>query len=151
MLEKSTKRDWGSFEGKLRAGKLVEQAAEEAGIPLGEAAAWLASNRKNAPDDDALRVLAAEAIHHGITTLIELSKIRDGRKKSLSESDTSPQGGVTRSVTLDYPDEGAAKALVSAGLAIRKMIRPRPEVEASGAKDLFDRLPASNWTFAKRD
>ncbi len=69
-------RDWPSFERKLQRGKLIEQAAEEAGIPVDEGVAWLAAKRGKSKDDEALRILSAEALHHGITTLIELTKIR---------------------------------------------------------------------------
>ncbi len=136
-------RDWPGFERKLGAGKLIEQAAEEAGIPLAEAVDWLAKNRSDTKDEAALRILAAEALHHGITTLIELTKIRTGRVGTLTE--TCEMGGTT--TKFDHPDGAAARALVQAGLKLRDLIKPAAKADGE-AKDLFDRPAAgSNWTF----
>ncbi len=133
------KRDWQAFEGKLQAGKLIEQAAEEAGIPVEEAVEWLAAQRGNKKDDEALRVLSAEALHHGITTLIELARDRTGRTSSIS----AHLGGSESTI---YDDVDAAKELVRTGLKLRQLIKT-PEKQ-NGQPDLFDRAPASsNWTF----
>ncbi len=138
-------REWTFFEQKLQAGKLIEQAAEETGIPIDEAVAWLAESRSGAKDDGALRILAAEALHHGITTLIELTKIRDGRVGT--ETDEDDEAGTRRTTKFDHPDGPAARALVQAGLKIRQMIAA-PKEAGQGAKDLFDRpAAASNWSF----
>ncbi len=140
-------RDWPSFERKLQAGKLIEQAAEEVGIPVAEAVAWLAEKRGKSKDDEALRILSAEALHHGITTLIELTKIRDGRVGT--ETDVTGDGKDRTSTTtkFDHPDGPAARALVQAGLKLRDLIKP-PAKDAGEAKDLFDRpAAAANWSF----
>lgn len=140
------KRDWQAFEGKLQAGKLIEQAADEAGIPVEEAVEWLATARGQKDDEKALRLLSAEALHHGITTLIELSKIREGRVGTASEEDDE---GLKRTTKYDHPDGAAARALVQTGLKLRQLIKPR---EAQNRQpDLFDRAPAgSNWSFPDR-
>ncbi len=139
----SVGRDWQAFERKLAAGKLIEQAAEEAGIPVDEAVKWLAEHRGKTKDEEALRVLSAEALHHGITTLIELTKIREGRVGTSTE--TFEMGGT--SIKYDHPDGAAARALVQAGLKLRQMIAAPAKKDGEG-KDLFDK-PAkdSNWTF----
>lgn len=137
------KRDWQAFERKLATGKLIEQAAEETGIPAAEAIDWLAEQRKNSKDDEALRILAAEALSHGITTLIELTKIREGRVGTETERD----GKMAITTKFDHPDGAAARTLVQAGLKLRQMIRPRPEKDGAG-KDLFDGAEGgSNWDF----
>lgn len=137
------KRDWKAFELKLKRGKLIEQAAEEAGIPVEEATAWLAESRSNAKDDGALRILAAEALHHGVKTLIELTKLREGRVGT----STTYEGESTSTTKFDHPDGAAARALVQTGLKLRQMIKT-PEKDPNEASDLFDREPtSSNWTF----
>jgi hypothetical protein len=139
-------RDWRAFERKLAGGKLIEQAAEEAGIPVAEAVDWLAANRKQLQDDEALRILAAEALSHGITTLIELTKIRDGR----IGTETEREGKMAITTKFDHPDGSAARTLVQAGLKLRQMIRPRAEKDAAG-KDLFDSSTGdSNWQFTSK-
>lgn len=135
-------RDWQSFERKLQAGKLIEQAAEETGIPTEEAVEWLAAKRSKSKDEEALRILAAEALHHGITTLIELSKIREGRVGT----ETEYEGESSRTIKFDHPDTAAARTLVQTGLQLRKLIKAPAQKEGE-SKDLFDRAPASNWSF----
>lgn len=137
-------RDWESFERKLSAGKLIEQAADEAGIPVEEAVNWLAEKRGQKKDEEALRILAAEALHHGITTLIELTKIRAGRVGTVSEGDENHGGRTT--TKFEHPDTAAARTLVQTGIQLRKLIKSPAEKQGDG-KDLFDRTPASNWTF----
>ncbi len=139
-------RDWPSFERKLQGGKLIEQAAEEAGVPVDEALAWLAEKRGTRKDDEALRILSAEALHHGITTLIELTKIREGRvgtEKALTDND---EGRTSTTTKFDHPDGPAARALVQAGLKLRDLIKPAVKGDGE-AKDLFDRPAAANWSF----
>lgn len=138
-------RDWTAFERKLQAGKLIEQAAEESGVPVDEAVTWLAERRGRTKDEEALRILSAEALHHGITTLIELAKIRDGRVGTETEQDEDL--GVRTTTKYDHPDGAAARTLVQTGLKLRQLIKP--PVKADGeVKDLFDRPVApSNWTF----
>ncbi len=138
-------RDWIAFERKLAAGKLIEQAAEESGIPVDDAVLWLAEKRGKSKDEEALRILAAEALHHGITTLIELTKIREGRTGTETEADRDL--GVTKTTKFDHPDGAAARALVQTGLKLRQMIKPPAKTDGDG-QDLFDKAPPSgNWTF----
>ncbi len=139
--------DWQAFERKLAAGKLIEQAADEAGVSVDQAVTWLADKRGSSKDDAALRILAAEALHHGITTLIELTKIREGRVGTATQDDEDL--GTRTTTKFDHPDGAAARALVATGLKLRQLIKPA--ADAGGAPDLFDR-PAgqSNWTFPKQ-
>ncbi len=140
-----TTRDWTAFERKLQAGKLIEQAAEESGVPVEEAVSWLADRRGKVKDEQALRILSAEALHHGITTLIELAKIRDGRVGTETEDDSDL--GVRKTTKFDHPDGAAARTLVQTGLKLRQLIAG-PAKDDGAAKDLFDRPPPpSNWTF----
>ncbi len=144
-----SERDWAAFERKLSAGKLIEQAAEECGVPVDEAVIWLAENRGRKDDEQALRLLSAEALHHGISTLIELSKIREGRVGT--ETEANDDDGITRTTKFDHPDGPAARALVNAGLKLRQMIKPA-EPKANAARDLFDMVTeaANNWVFPER-
>lgn len=122
-------RDWEGLRRKLRAGKLVEDAAVEAGIPIDEARKWLEDRRPNADyDDDSLRLLASSALNAGIAALVEAAKETAGRM--------SAEGG-GMGASYKYFDVDAAKALVNAGLKIRTMVGAKRKAAAS-ARDLFD-------------
>ncbi len=124
---------------KISRGKLVEEAAAEAGIPLEEAQKWLEERRKSKVyDEDSLRLLSAQALYAGMQALIRHSRNHDGRVKV--------EGGEFGQ-TYQFDDVDAAKALVAAGIKIRTMLgagkgKPTP---GEVIDDLFDR--ASNWNF----
>lgn len=130
------KRDWEGLESKLSSGKLLEQAAIEAGIPIEEARTWLSARRDNHPyDDDTLRILAAESLVTGLHALMEIAKEREGRIKA--------EGGEFGR-TFEFHDTDAAKALVQAGLKMKSLLGVTKVTTA--AKDLFD-LATSSWEF----
>lgn len=119
----SIKRDWGALERKLRAGRPLACAAEEAGIPLKEAQAW-ASELSAEPDylDLVLRASAGDALASALTTLRHLSE--------RSES--------------DWMRADAAKALARLAFDVVTKIKSGPS-QATGGKgsagsqrDLFD-------------
>lgn len=143
-------RDWGAFEAKLAAGKLVEQAAAEVGIPIDEAKAHLELRRTHhVVDDDSLRVLAAEALYHGMTTLIGLAKLIEGRRESVTTREGQGEDAASSTIKFDFPDLGAAQELVRTGVKLRQMLGTAKAV-AGGQRDLFDEAPvATPWVFKK--
>jgi hypothetical protein len=136
------KRDWEGLARKLRAGKLLEQAAEEAGIPIEEAKTWLKDRRVEPEyDDDSLRLLSAKALVSGVHTLIAAAKEKDGRIRA--------EGGEFGD-SYQYLDVDAAKALVTAGLKIRSMLG-RGKTAGVVGKDLFDADEDTTWEFPTSD
>jgi len=130
----------------LGAGKLLEVAAEEAGIPLPEAIDWLVAKKDAAAQDEAAtRLLAAQALEVGIAKLMALAA---GDQRVASESETVAGSGSSTSYRAD--DLAAAKALVDTALKLRRgLARPKIDAEQDGQKDLFD-VPPSNWDFKPR-
>lgn len=117
----SIKRDWGALERKLRAGRPLASAAEEAGIPLKEAQVW-ASELSAEPDhlELLLRVSAGDALASALTTLRHLSE--------KSES--------------DWMRADAAKALARLAFDVVTKIKPAgTKGGSSGERDLFDIAP----------
>ncbi len=143
------------LEKKLRRGKTLEQAASEAGVDLDEAKKWLEAKRAlKGFDDDTLALVGAEALHYGVKTLIELSKIREGRVGTETEQTGSGEDRTSTTTKFDHPDLGAAQELVRTAMKIRQLIAPK----AKGARDeegedLFDGAPVGGelWEFPKRD
>lgn len=147
---------WEGLERKLRRGKSLEQAATEAGIDIEEAKAWLESRRENRGfDDDSLALVGAEALHHGIEVLIELSKIRTGRVGTEGTREGSGPIAISTTTKFHHPDLGAAQELVRAGLKIRQILdaAKRPAAKDDGTPDLFDQTApeGSNWSFPVRE
>lgn len=153
---KGASEKWEGLERKLRRGKSLEQASSEAGIDLEEAKTWLEARRQNRGfDDDSLALVGAEALHHGIEVLIELSKIRTGRVGTEGTREGSGPGAISTTTKFDHPDLGAAQELVRAGLKIRQILdaAKAPTRKDDGSPDLFDQTPpeASNWSFPVRE
>lgn len=115
----ATIRDWGALERKLRAGRPLASAAEEAGIPLSEALEW-ASKASAEPDhlELLLRVSAGDALASALSTL-----------RHLSESSTS-----------DWMRADAAKALARLAFDVVTKVRPGapPARKGDPQRDLFD-------------
>ena len=139
-------RDWGALARKISAGKLLEDAAAEAGIPLVEAIEHLQTRREAAElADIELRMLASTAFQAGIERLVAISQ-EAPRVKS--------EGSEFSSVTFAMTDLEAARALVTAGVSLARLARERAPAGSAvaGERDLFDAPPqASNWSFKKRD
>lgn len=130
----------------MGAGKLLEVAAEEMGIPLAEAIEWLVAKKDAAAQDEAAaRILAAEALEAGIA---KLKALAEGEQRVSSESETIQGNGSSTSYRAD--DLAAAKALVDTALKLRRGFgRPQSAESAGSQKDLFD-TPPSNWDFKPR-
>ena len=69
----------------------------------------------HALDDDSLRIMASRAISGAVAALEELAAMSAGRIRS------SALGPGMSEVT-DYPDLAAAKALLDAGIRIKKLL-----------------------------
>ena len=137
-------RDWVALERKISAGKLVETAAEECGIPLDEALAFVATRHEAAAaDEHALRLMSASAIEAALGKLQDLAS---GGQRVASEA--SGNGIMTGYVSDDLK---AAQTLLEAGIKIRRLLG-KTKAEAAKdetTRDLFD-LPPSNWAFKAR-
>jgi hypothetical protein len=147
-------QNFQSLERKLRRGKNLERAAAECGIDIAAASSYLEAQRAARPfDDDALRIAAGEMLHHGVKTLIELTKLRDGRLGSDGENLGEFGGSMTKK--WEFPDLPAAVALVNGALKIRALIAPKGRAPGRGpGADLFDGDGADedgNWSFPKKD
>lgn len=133
-------RDWQSLESKLSRGLLLEQAVLETGIPLEEAKKWLEERRKNGEfDDSTLRIVAAEALYHGLEKLIKLA---NADKRISSES-----FGESGSTSFESVDLQAARTLVKTALDLTKILKSNKKADnekPSVAPDLFD---ISRWHF----
>lgn len=135
--------DWASLERKLRRGKTLEQAAEEAGVDIAAATEYLAKKREHAAanGDDVLELAAAEAMHHGIQTLIRATKEKDGRLVGEGYG----EGRFDRKESVDID---AAKTLLKFSIDARRLLvqkkKPAKDAAGAGQDDLFDREPG-NW------
>jgi len=138
--------EWQAFERKLRRGKSIEDAATEAGIELDAAKEYLAKKRENAAsiDDDVLSLTAAEAMCHGMRTLIAATKD--------SERMASEGFGEGRYTSYTQTDIEAAKTLLKFALDARKLLAGKKKAEQAakdqGQRDLFDNDP---WEFKEKD
>ena len=139
--------DWLGLERKISAGKLIEQAAEEVGVSLEAAKAWMVERTKaRGVDDDSLRLTSAYAIQVAVAKLVTLA---EGSQR-LSSSSTDGAS----SESYESTDLKAAQVLLRAGLEIRKLIKPKDApAKGSGTSpaDLFDRTGPNPWTFKQPD
>ena len=135
--------DWLGLERKISQGKLLEQAAEEMGIPLEDAKNHVLGRRSGGEgaDDAGLHLTAAYAIQ---TAVAKLAKLAEG---DVRESNKTVFGA--ESTSYESTDLKAAQELLKAGIQLKKMLRPRqvqgkPGSPAAGG-DLFD--GTSPWKF----
>lgn len=107
---------------------------------MAEACDHLAAVRVDAVfDDDTLRSAAAEAMHHGLEKLIELSKA----EPRVSSTTETCEMGQSRS-TIESTDLDAAKTLVKFALDARKLLgMKKADSKVGGLVDLFD--GNGNW------
>lgn len=132
-----------SLERKLASGKTLEQAALEAGLEVDAAREYLAQRRTSAAEteDDTLLLFSNEALRTAMNVLKRATRDPDRIK-----SETFDMGGTTFALT----DIEAAKALLTAGLAARKMLYSRKTATSKmqnldALSDLFDRTDP--WEF----
>lgn len=141
--------EWQSLARKLRRGKTLEQAAEESGIELDKAKEWLEEQRKLACyDDDSLRLVAGEALRHGIDRLVKASREPERVGSTFTVDEEGGKSGINYALT----DVDAAKALVKFALDARKMLVGKAVAKKiMDQPDLFDGVAASgsvgHWVF----
>lgn len=146
-MVRKAKRDWEGLAKKISAGKPIEQASVESGIPQEEVLEWIKGNDPLVQKEDyALRLLAHEAIQEGFEVLKKIAA--EGER-----CDDRMQGSGTygRDTDLD-----AAKAMVTMGINLRKILasgargmsvkRTNPD-GSSEQLDLFD--SAGPWQFSE--
>lgn len=78
-----------------------------------------------------------------MAALEALASMSEGRQKS------TLAGGLGE--TMDYPDLAAAKALLDAGIRIKKLLVSKKAIDPADGRDLFDTPPeqGSAWSFKK--
>lgn len=134
---KNIEKDWASLDRKIASGKTLEQAALEAGVTIQEAQSYLAERRVNAPfDDDSLRLVAAEALHHGVAKLIAAAQ---------AGPRTASEKVETGATAYESSDIDAAKALVRFALDAKKLIKGTSVTAKKEQKDLFDIADKGPW------
>ncbi len=145
-----------ALEKKIRAGKGLEQAAEEAGLDIEAARSYLEGRRATAAavGDDCLELNAAEAIHYGMKGLIGAVKERN---RGVESSELGENGGLYK-VKESVIDVEAAKALLAFALNAKKLIFAKQCRAAGGGTvspdDLFDHatgdtIAMGSWEFKR--
>lgn len=147
MSLKASTRDWEGLRRKLRAGKTVELAAIEMGIPLDEVKAWVDEQEAaRAFDDLTWRESAHAALETAMRTLRKVAK--QGPRTSTTERD----GERVYTCTPVNSDVDAARALLKFAEGMRKggVKEKLIQESAKGNRDLFDHIAQSiegPWTF----
>jgi len=140
-----TTRDFPSLERKLARGAPLEVACEQTGIPLPEAETYLELRRSRGDTgtEDQLSLFSDEALRVAIRTLKRAIKEKN-RGVINEESEYRDGAKVSVRVKEQVLDVDAAKALLKAGIEVRRMLERRKAPERKGkavgdtAKDLFD-------------
>lgn len=106
-IEISAKRDWASFEKKLKRGSALYDAASEAGIPIEEAFTYVSDKlAKSEATSYELKAVANHALAVALKTLVKVAE--EGPREAYSETDDD---GNVRNITPLSTDLEASKAL----------------------------------------
>lgn len=135
---KSDARDWEGLGRKLRAGKSLDQAAAETGIPLDEVAKFFEDRAKATEHEvECFGMAADDAMKRGLRELRKIAKAGP----RYSETEYSDEGKPMSSRTPISTDLEAAKLLLKFAENVKLKLR-RNQAQAQVAKsqaDLFDK------------
>lgn len=138
MTGELPKKDVRALRRKLASGKLLAEAATEAGMTVEEAQAYLTAREDE--QDKALMAFSDEALRISLSALKRC--IAQGNRPVMFHNEE----GHSKESVIDLP---AAEALLKAAMEAKKMLRARGLAQVAGEaiKDLFD----SPWSFKKSD
>lgn len=138
MTGELPKKDFRALRHKLAGGKLLAEAAAEAGMTTQEAQAYLTAREDG--QDQALMAFSDEALRISLNALKKC--IAQGNRAVMFQNEE----GRSKESVIDLP---AAEALLKAAMDAKKMLRAKGLAQVAGEaiKDLFD----SPWSFKKSD
>lgn len=149
MTDMLLKKDFRALRHKLASGKVLADAASEAGMSLDEAQAYLKS--RDEEEDETLLAFSDEALRVALMALKRAVREKNRSVASILYEKDNVTGDSTKTESRESViDVDAAKALLKAGMQAKKMLRDREGsggAVPAGQKDLFD----GPWTFKKSD